>query len=105
LRCPRRIFPGYNPNVAVTLYAKLSNATSLQQLGICGAVGIVTSSASLNLQRRMFEDEWSLLVRMAFVAGGVGSGSESCLFQLEPSMRIVAIAAVQHPFQHLVMER
>ena len=52
----------------------------------------------------MFEDERTLLVSVALVTGSIRPGREPRLLQLEAAVRIMAIAAIHRPFQHLVMK-
>ena len=49
LRCPGRLFSGHRAYVAVTLDAKLSHDTALEQLGIGRAVWVVTGGAPFDL--------------------------------------------------------
>jgi hypothetical protein len=65
----------------------------------------MTSRAAFSLQRRVFVGERPLLIGMTLDAGRVGTGSESGLFKLKASMRVVAIAALHCSFQDFVMER
>lgn len=53
----------------------------------------------------MFVYKRTLLVYVTLEAGRIGASSEPRLFQLKPAVRIVTIAALHRPFQHLVMER
>jgi hypothetical protein len=53
----------------------------------------------------MFERKRPLLVYVTLDASRVRSGSKPGLLQLEPAVRIVAIAATHRTFQNLVMER
>ena len=64
----------------------------------------MTSNAAFSLNRRMFVDEWSLLVCVTLDASRIGSRRESRLFEFETAVRIVAVAALHRAFQHLVME-
>jgi len=104
LRRPGKIFSGQRAGVAVALDTKLRHATALEQLGIRRAVRIVTRGAAFDLERRMFEDERALFVRVALEAGGIRPGRQSYLLLLEPSVRIMAITALHRAFQYLVME-
>src|ERR1044072_1359135 len=65
----------------------------------------VTCEAAVGLHRRMLVNKRTLLVCVTFDASGVGAGRQSCLFELETAVRIMAIAALHRAFQHLVMER
>ena len=62
-------------------------------------------STSFRLEWRVFESERSLLVGMTLNARRICAGCQSRLFELETTVRIVAIAALHRTFQHLVMER
>ena len=98
------IFSGQRAGVAVALDTKLSHATALEQLGIRRAVWVVTGGAAFDLERRMFEDERALFVRVALEAGGVRPRSQPYLLQLEAAMRVMTIAAIHRAFQDFVME-
>ena len=52
----------------------------------------------------MFEDERALLVGVALETAGIRPGRQPRLLQLETPVRIMAIAAIHRPFQHLVMK-
>ena len=90
---------------AVTGQAKLRNAARDQQTRIRRTVWRVTRDAAIGLDRSMLVNKRSLLVCMTLDAGCVGAGSESRLLELEAAVRIVAIAALHHSFEHLVMKR
>ena len=100
-----RVFSGHRANVAVTFDTELSHVAASEQLGVRGAVGIVTRGATFYLYRRMLEHERALFVRVTLEASGIRSCSKSCLLQFEPSVRVMAIAALHRAFQHPVMER
>jgi hypothetical protein len=68
-------------------------------------VGRVASRAPLVLNRCVFVSERALLISVTFYAGRVGAGRQSGLFQLETSVRIMAIAALHGPLEHFVMKR
>ena len=57
------------------------------------------------LHGRMFVDKWSLFIGVTLNAGCVSASCQPGLLQLEPTMRIVAIATLHGAFQHFVMER
>ena len=65
----------------------------------------VTGDTAFGLDRRMFVDKRTLLVCVTLDAGGVRAGGEPRLLELKTAVRIVAIAAFQRAFKHLVMER
>src|SRR5215212_3498138 len=52
----------------------------------------------------MFENERALFVGVALEAGSVRPCRKSRLLQLDPSVRIMAIAAIHRAFEHLMME-
>jgi hypothetical protein len=76
-----------------------------QQTRIGRTVRGMTRNAPISLDRGMLVNKRSLLVCVTLDAGSVGAGRESRLFKLETAVRIVAIAALHRPFEHLVMER
>ena len=53
----------------------------------------------------MFVNKWTLFVCVTLDARGVRAGRQSRLFQLEPAVWVVAIAAAHRAFEHFVMER
>jgi len=53
----------------------------------------------------MLKDEWSLFVCMTLEASGISACRKTRLLQLKAAVWIVTIAALHHPFQHLVMKR
>ena len=90
---------------AMTSQTELRYATRAQQARIGRTMRRMTRDAAVGLNRGVFVDEWSLLVRMTLDAGGVRAGRKSRLLEFEATVRIVAIAALHRTFQHLVMER
>lgn len=65
----------------------------------------VTRGTTFGLQRRVFVSERSLLVGVTLNARSISADGQSGLFELKAAMWIVAVAALHHSFQHLVMER
>ena len=65
----------------------------------------VTGNAAVGFDRGMLVDERPLLVCVTLDASGVGAGRQSCLFKLETTVRVVAIAALHCAFQHFMVER
>src|SRR6185295_780571 len=65
----------------------------------------MTSDAPISLDRRMFVNKRSLFVCVTLDARGIGARRESCLFEFETAVRVVAVAALHRAFQHLVVER
>lgn len=90
---------------AVTSQAKLGHAAGDQQTRIRGTMRRVTRDAAVGFHRRMFVNKRPLLVCMTLDASRVGAGRESCLFELETAMGIVAITALHRAFEHLVVKR
>jgi hypothetical protein len=66
---------------------------------------VMAGGAAFYLQRGVFEDKRTLLIRVALEAGGIRSGGQPDLFLFEATVWIVAIAALHHPFEHSVMKR
>ena len=64
----------------------------------------VTGNTPFSLNRRMFEREWALLVRMTFNARCVYTGSQSGLLEFETAVRVVAISTAHCTFQNLVVK-
>lgn len=65
----------------------------------------MTSNASFGLNRRMLVDKRSLLVSVTLNTCRIRTCREARLLQLEPAVRIVAIAALHRAFEDLVMKR
>jgi hypothetical protein len=65
----------------------------------------VACNTAFGLYRRVFVYKWSLLVRVTFNTSGIGTGSQSRLFQLETAVRVVTIATPHRAFEHFMMER
>src|SRR4051794_1340955 len=53
----------------------------------------------------MLVNKRTLFVCVTLDAGCIGARRESCLFEFETAVWIVAVAALHRAFQHLVMER
>ena len=68
-------------------------------------MGRVAGRAAFSFQRRVFEGEWTLLVRVTLDASRIRTGGQSGLLEFETSVRVVAIAALHRPFENLVMKR
>jgi len=68
-------------------------------------VRCVTCDASVSLDRSMFVNKWTLFVCVTLDARGVRAGRQPRLFQLEPAVWVVAIAALHRAFEHFVMGR
>jgi hypothetical protein len=65
----------------------------------------VASRAPFSLQWRVLEHERTLFVRVAFNASSIGTGSKPRLFEFEPTMWVVTVAALHYPFEHFVVKR
>lgn len=65
----------------------------------------VARRTTFNLQRRVLERERSLLVRVALQTAGIDACCQTRLLELETTVRIVTIAALDQTFEHLVMKR
>ena len=65
----------------------------------------MTGNTAFILHRRMFVNKRTLFVRVTLDTGRVCACRESCLLQLEATMRIVTVAALHRALQHFVMER
>lgn len=102
IRCVRR---ADLVRVAVTLQAELAHARTIQQLRIRRTVRRMTRRTAFHFQRRVLENEWSLLVRMTLQTTRVGASRQTRLFELKAAVWIVTIAALHQPFEHLVMKR
>lgn len=76
----------------------------LQQSGVCGAVGRMTSHASFNFGFVLI-NERALLIGVALVASLVLSNRRAELVPLEAAVRIVAVVALHQPFIHSMMKR
>jgi hypothetical protein len=64
----------------------------------------MTSATPFGLQWRMFVGERPLFICVALDASRIGSGRQSCLLQFKAAVRVVAIAAFHHSFEHFVMK-
>ena len=65
---------------AVTGQTELWHSAGRQQARISRTVRRMTCATSLCLHRRMFESEWTLLIRVTLDASSVGASSQSRLF-------------------------
>ena len=88
---------------AVASQAQVIHGTELQHSRVRGTMRYVTGHAAVGLNGSMFKRKWTLLIRMAFQAGGVSPHRQSRLLQLETAVRIVAVAAAHGAFEDLVM--
>ena len=90
---------------AVAFQAELAHLVALEQLGIGRAVRRVANRAAFQLQRRVLEDEGALLVGVTLHARCIGAAREAGLLCLEAAVRIVAVGALDHAFEYLVVKR
>ena len=98
----------------VALHAELIHVRVAQKVWIRGTVGRVAGRAALGLDRLVLVNERSLLVHMAIEADRVSGDSGAELLVLAErieresggaAVRIVAVGALHHALDHLVMER
>ena len=75
----------------VALQAKQIHLTHTQQARVGGAVRRVTRTATLRLDRNMFEHERALLVGMAFVTSGIAARKSLYLAQGRGPVDVVAV--------------
>ena len=64
----------------------------------------MTRGTAFNLNRRMFVNEWPLLVRVTPNAGSIRADRKLCLFRFKSAVRVMTVAASHRPFEHFVME-
>src|SRR5713226_6067605 len=100
----RRVRRAKIANVAVAFQAKLPHLRALEQLGVSRPMRVMTNLATLDLQWRMLEDEWTLFVRMTLQAGHIRTHRQSRLLELESAVRVVTVAALDLPFEHFVVK-
>lgn len=89
----------------MALQAKQIDVAQLQHVGIWSAVSQMARLAAIHLHGRVFEHKRSLLVRVAFEADSVLGGGSPQLVRLHRAVHVVAIAALDQPFIHAMMER
>ena len=65
----------------------------------------MTRHAAVGFDGRMFERKWTLLIGVTLDTRGVSTNRQSCLFQFETAVRIVAVAASHSSLKNLVMRR
>lgn len=89
----------------MALQAKQVHVAELQHVWIRSSVCQVAGLAPINLDRRMLEDKWSLLVYVTFEADRILRGRSPYLLWPYRAMHVVAIAALDEPFVYSMVER
>jgi hypothetical protein len=89
----------------VALQAEQVHVAQLQHVGVRSTMRKMAGLASINLYRLMFEHERPLFVRMTCKADGILRRGSPHLLGFHRSVHIVAIAALDQPFVHPMMER
>jgi len=64
----------------------------------------MTSHATFRLNWCVLIRERTLFISVTLNACSIRAGCESCLFELEPTVRVVTITAFHRSFEHFVME-
>ena len=90
---------------AVALVAERVDGRHVQQAGVLGTVRSVASQAPLGLDRDVFIDERPARLGVAFGADRVLVGRGLQVVSSEGAVHVVAIAARDQAFVHLVVER
>jgi len=88
----------------VALQAEGINVGDLQQPRIGRAMWRMARHAALSLDGRVLIDPWSGRFNVALGADGVLGRADAKLLRLEGAVRIMAVAACDQPFVHLVVE-
>jgi hypothetical protein len=65
----------------------------------------MASNASFGFDGSMFVNKGTLLVHVTLKACRISASGKPRLLQFKTTVRVMAIAALHHTFQHLVMER
>jgi len=89
----------------VALQAQQVDVAELQHVRIWSTVGQMARLASIHLDGRVFEHKRPLLVDMALEADRILRGGSPHLFGFHRAVDVVAIAALDQPFIHAMMER
>ena len=89
----------------MALETQLINLVPVQQLGIRGAVRLVTRDAPFHAHGSMFEDERAALVGVALHTGNLISVGEADLARIEAAMRLVTIHTMDRAFLIFMAER
>ena len=88
----------------MALQAEQVGVAQFQHMGIGSTVRQMAGLTSVDLHRLVFENKGALLVRVALEAHRVLRGRSPHLVGLYRSVHVVAIAAAQQAFIHLVVE-
>ena len=91
-------------DAAMAFHTELSDARTLEHLGIRRAMRRVAGRTAFHFQRRVLKNERALFVTVALDAGRVGADRELRLLLLKPAVRIMTIAAAHRAFEHFVPE-
>ncbi|MEP7274015.1 MAG: hypothetical protein ABI882_21125 [Acidobacteriota bacterium] len=78
---------------------------SCQEFRIGGSVRRVTGLAAFDLDRRVLEDKWTLLVGVAFDARRIAIDRVAERLAHKATVLVVAIGALHSTLRHFVMER
>ena len=92
-------------DAAMALVAQRVDGRHVQQAGVLGTVRSVASQTSLGLDRDVFKDERPARLAVALGADRVLVGRGLQVVGQEGAVHVVAIAARDQAFVHLVMER
>jgi glycine/D-amino acid oxidase-like deaminating enzyme len=88
----------------VAFQAERRYRRAIEHLGIVGAVGLVATLASAQIDCRMFEDERTLFLAMALEADFLARERLADLLGIDAAVRLMAIGALHGVFLHPVME-
>ena len=89
----------------MALQAEQVHVAQFQHMGIGSTVRQMAGLTSVDLHRLVFEYKGALLVRVALEAHRVLRGRSPHLVGLYRAVHVVAIAALDQPFVHAMMER
>ena len=88
----------------MALQAEQVDVAQFHHVGIWSAVRQMARLASIGLYRLVLENKRTLLVRVALEADRILRGRSPHLVGLYRSVYVVAIAALDQPFVHSMME-
>ena len=89
----------------MTLQAEQVHVAQFQHVGIWSPVCQMARLAPVHFYRRVFEHKRPLLVRVALEADRILCRGSPHLFGFHCAVDVVAIAALDQPFIHPMMER